>query len=181
MRFLSVLFLALAACPGTSKDSDSVATDDSTTTDCTTGTPTLTDWNWECDGGSPENCTVYAESDYPMGVVKVTVTETGDPTSTCGPKGGVNDCGVWEETHNGFTAAGSGSAGGACAERKELTLIVEDSFQNQVDNSSTLFGTQILDKGSVTVLIQIQDSSGAQADCDVFGDDPSYFAADCSN
>ena len=41
MRFLSVLFLALAACPGTSKDSDSVATDDSSTTECN-GTPAIT-------------------------------------------------------------------------------------------------------------------------------------------
>ena len=180
MRFLSVLFLALAACPGTTKDSDSVATDDSNPTTCN-GTPAITDWNYECDGGSPESCTFYVEADQPMGVVKTTLTETGDPTSTCGPKGGVNDCGVWEETHNGFTAAGSGTTGGACGERKELTLTVKDSFQDQVDNSSTLFGTQILDKGTLTVLLQIQDASGAAADCDVIGDDPSYFAADCSN
>lgn len=180
MRLMSVLFLTLAACPGTSgKDSDSGAvTDDSTGTDCT-GAPLITDWNYDCDGGSPETCTWWVEADHAMGVVTVTVVETGDPTSTCGPKGGVNECGVWEETHNGFTAAGTGSSGGACGERKELALSVKDDFTQQVDNQSTLFNAAEMDK--ITILLTVEDSSGAAADCDVFGHDVSFFAAECSN
>ena len=179
MRFLSVLFLALAACPGTSKDSDSVA--DSTGTDCSTITPAITDSSYDCDGGSPEACTFFVEADGPMGVVTLTMTETGDPTSTCGPKGDTNECGVWEETHNGFTAAGSGTTGGECGERKEITLEVKDSYLDVVDNASTLFGTQVLDRQQTTILIQITDSSGAAADCDAYGHDASYFNAECSN
>ena len=181
MRFLSVLFLALAACPGTSKDSDSVATDDSTGTDCTQGTPQITDSAYNCDGLTPESCTFHVESDFPMGVVTLTITETGDLTSTCGPKGDVNECGVWQETHNGLTVAGAGTTGGECGERKEITLDVKDASGEQQDNASTLFGTQVLDRQQTTILVQITDGTGAAADCDTYGHDVSYFNAECSN
>ena len=195
--FLAVVSLSLLACGGLGKkgEEDSaeigVETDDSSATTgddsgggggggACEGTPTITDWNYECDGGSPESCVFWVEADQHMGEVRVTLTETGDPSSNCGPKGGVNDCGVWEEQHDGFEKVGKADGGGKCSERWELVLQVESRFQNQVDNESTLFGTRVMDQGTVTVLVRVEDVDGAPADCDVAGQDPGYFADQCN-
>jgi len=164
-----VFILAFLACPGGSKDSDSSGGSCS-------GAPQIADYNIEC---YDRSCEWWVEADAPIGRVEMTVTETADPTSTCGPakggKGDVNECGVWQETHDAFSVDGSV---GACGERKAISLNVETDFRNQTDNQSTLFDTEL---GELTVLIEIYDTNGDFSDCLVFGDEPGYFSADCTN
>ena len=169
MKLAPFLFLLLVGCSSaTTGDSGDSAPDCS-------GDPTITDWGYECTGGWPESCTFWVESDYEFGAVHVTITDTGAPDSTCI----VNDCGMWEESHDAFTAAGAGG-GGECGARKELTLNVEESTANQAADESTIFGTAALDGGSVTFLVEIENESGSVVDCAVRGHDVSFFAELCS-
>ncbi len=164
-----VFILAFLACPGGSKDSDSSGGSCS-------GAPQIADYNIEC---YDRSCEWWVEADAPIGRVEMTVTETADPTSTCGPakggKGDVNECGVWQETHTGFSLDG---AVGACGERQLITLEIVYDYRDQVDNRSTLFDREL---GGVTALIEIYDQDGNYADCRVTGHDPGYFSNVCSN
>lgn len=160
-----LFIMAFLACPSGSKDSDSGSGG------CG-GAPAITNYNIECNGGS---CEWWVEADAPMGNVVMTAAQTGDPAGSCGPKGDVNECGEWQETHDAFSVDGSV---GACGERKAISLNVETDFRNQTDNQSTLFDTEL---GELTVLIEIYDTNGDFSDCLVFGDEPSYFSADCTN
>lgn len=169
-----VLLLSLLACPGGGgKDSGG------TGSGACGGAPSVVGINTVGDCTIGGTCTWQVDATDEMGTVKMTIVETGDPTSTCGPGKTLNECGVWEETHTAFTNAGSGSAGGACAEAKSITLDVVDDFKNQVNNTSTLFDDPKL--GQVTILVTTTDASGADAGCAVAGDDVSFFASECSN
>ena len=187
MRSLRGCLLLLVACSGDKPEAVHSAVAEDSGIDCDpspkklscNGTPAITDWGYTCDGATPETCTGWVEADQPMGMVRIVLVETGDSGFICGPKGGVNDCGVWEESHSAFRSTGQGCSGSVCGERRELSLTVEDHPENQVDNHSTLFGSDLLKEGRVTVLLQIAAPSGAAADCDRSGHDPYYFFADC--
>jgi hypothetical protein len=140
------------------------------------GTPSIVDWNYSCEGQNPESCSFFVDADQHLGGVRVTMVQTGDPSSSCGPKGGVNDCGVWEEQHVAFEKV-EPSYAGPCGERRELVLQVVSGFQSQVDNESTLFGTRVLD--TLTVMVRVYDVNGNPGDCSVVGEDPGYFAGQC--
>jgi len=171
------LLLSLLACPGVGKESD--------TGGC--GTPEIDSFGTtdSCDNGS---CEWYVDATNQMGKVTIQMDQTGDPAGKCGPgKGDVNACGEWSETHTAFTVNGSGSAPGACAEEKVLDLTVVDNYKNQKDDVSTLFGVagssdpNPNELNELTVLVIIEDSTGAYADCAVSGDDPGFFADQCTN
>lgn len=164
-----VLLLTLLACPGGGKDSDTAGSSGN----CG-GSPSITDFNAT---DASDTVTWYVETDQPTGSVELTIIETGDPTFNCGPQS--LECGVWREDHDAFTVAGSGSSGGTCGERKELTLGLKNDFKQQVNNESTLFDST--EFGSVTVLITVTDQNGDYADCVVFGDSPAYFKDLCTN
>lgn len=165
-----VLLLALLACPGGGKDSDTAGSSGN----CG-GSPTITDFN--AIDNSDNTVTWYVETDEPTGSIELTIIETGDPTFNCGPQS--LECGVWREDHERFSVAGSGSSGGACGERKELTLDLKNDFHDQINNQSTLFDST--EFGAVTVLITVTDAQGDYADCVVFGDSPAYFKDLCTN
>ena len=173
--------LTLLACPGGGSvkcdSSDSVCTySDSSGTNGCNGTPTITGWGGDCGSAS---CEWYVDADQPMGDVELYLVQTGDPAGSCGPgKGDVNACGEWYEVHEAFSVSGNGS--GACGESKSITLDIKGDYRDQADNSSTLFDNST-EFGQLTVMYIIYDQNGNYADCGVAGDDPGYFAGDCSN
>ena len=176
------LLLSLLACPGIGgKDSG-----DTSAAGCG-GAPEIDSFgtDGDCDLGL---CTWYVDATDQMGTVTLQIDQTGDPAGDCGPsKGGLNACGEWSETHSAFNLAGSGNAPGNCSERKSIDLTVVDNFKKQQDNVSTLFGVAGAsdpnpdELGEVTVLVIISDSNGNYADCAVSGDEPSFFASQCTN
>jgi len=170
--------LTLLACPGGSAkcdSSDSVCTYDSSGGSCN-GTPTITGWGGDCSSGS--SCEWYVVSDQPMGNVELYLVQTGDPAGSCGPtKGDVNECGEWYEVHEDFSQNGNGT--GSCGETKNIVLDIKDDYRDQADNSSTLFDSDT-EFNQLTVMYIIYDQNGNFADCGVAGDDPGYFAGDCS-
>lgn len=171
--------LSLLACPGGGAkcdSSDSVCNTYTSGGGSCNGSPVITGWGGDCPGAT---CEWSVVSDQPMGNVELYLVQTGDPTGTCGAsKGDVNSCGEWTEVHEAFTNAGSGD--GACGETKSITLDVKDDYTLQSDNSSTLFDSST-EFNQLTVMFIIYDQNGNYADCGVAGDDPSYFASDCSN
>lgn len=169
---LAAPLLALAACSGSSNC-------DSGDTACgVSGDDILIQtMDGECSGGS---CTWYVEYTGEGGQVDLDLAETGDPTATCGPSStkGLSECGFWTEYHNAFSLADFNDAG----ETKELTLELVGSFEDQVQNSSTIFdvsdGTI---SNQLTVMFTVYDSAGAYADCAVYGDDVGWFSDYCTN
>ena len=167
------LLLSLLACPGLGgKDSDTGASG------CGAA-PEITGINADpCDDTV---CVWTIDATSEMGTVTLQIDETGDPSGDCGPgKGGLNKCNEWSETHTAFIAAGSGGAGGACAEAKSIDLNVVDDFKKQQDNDSTLFNSNA-EMGQITVLVTVTDAAGNYADCAVTGNEVSFFASECTN
>ena len=61
---------------------------------------------------------------------------------------------------------------------KSIDLTLVDDFRDQVNNSSTLFGNDIVET-TLTVLITITDADGNYADCEVGGENTGFFSSDC--
>lgn len=132
------------------------------------------------DAGS-DTITWFASADGGIGTVEVYIAETGDTTSE----------NFWTEDHDAFSYTADNSYGG---EDFELTLDIVCSYKDQVRNSSTLFdlrdswdcqtqydtndGTML---NHSTIMFMMYDTTGAYADCAVYGNDPSYYSSDCSN
>ena len=115
------------------------------------------------------NCTWYADSDGTIGAIELYLSETGDTVST----------NFWEEYHDAFDYVGPSTYGG---DEFAITLGLEDSFTNQVNNVSTIFDlNDTAISNQLTVMFIMYDGSQNYADCAVYGDDPSYFASDCTN
>lgn len=171
--FLAVLGAAasLTGCTSTCDTAD--------TAGCKTDTsggaaPLLQNVGGTCDGSS---CNWMVESDGIIGSAEVFLSETGDPSRTCGPDKSLNECGFWEEHHDALSYSGDSTYGGDVFSI-DLTLVA--SFKDQVNNSSTIFDVNSATiSNQLTVEFVITDSSGAYADCAVYGQDPSYF--DCPN
>lgn len=170
----SLIFLL--ACPG-GKDSGDTAestpsTDDSTNTgtDCTTVAFEATGSEGVCDGNG--TCTWNISGTQEMGTVTLYLIETGDPAfdpAKCGPGKGDVACGVWSEIHDAFAFV---EAAGDCGEKKSLALNAVGAVGDQVDNTSTLFDTEI--GTSVSWLFVATDTSGAVA-CSSGGHNPGAF------
>lgn len=163
--------LTLAACSGGSNC-------DTSDTACSTAddAPLLQYVDGNCSGGS---CIWYVEYSGEGGQVEVDLAETGDPTATCGPSStkGLSECGFWTEYHNAFSLTSSTSS----YEAKQVDLTLVGSFEDQIQNSTTIFdvsdGTI---SNQLTVMFTLYDSSGAYADCVVYGDDISWFQDYCT-
>jgi hypothetical protein len=176
---LGAASLALSGCPGGGNKCDTG--DESCDTDTNTGTGTgdvyINEVDGACGGGS---CTWTVDSVGEMGTVELDLIETGDPTFSCGPSStkGALECGVWSEYHNDFTLVDFDDT----SETKSITLEIVASYEDQVNNVSTIFD---LDAGNIanqlTVMWTITDADGNYADCVVYGDDPSYYADYCTN
>ena len=162
-------------------DSETASTADSETTElagCDLRRPKVVSINTRdnCLGGT---CTWMIDATSHMGSVTLQIDQTGDPAGACGPaKGGLNRCSEWSETHRAFTENGRGSAGGYCAQQQAITLTVVEDFHDQVDSVSTLFDQEL---DEVTVLITVTDGKGDYAGCVVAGDEPRFFADQCTN
>ncbi len=160
--------LALTACTAVGKN-------DSGDTGSTGGTPSITNVAGSCSGST---CTWSVSADATIGTVELEMIETGDPTFESGCTDSVSSgglvCGVWSEYHTLFTLAGS--SGGE--ETKSIDLTLVDDFRDQVNNSSTLFGNDIVET-TLTVMLTITDADGNFADCEVGGENPSFFSSDC--
>ncbi len=160
--------LALTACTAVGKN-------DSGDTGSSGGTPSITGVDGACSGST---CTWSVSADSTIGTVEMEMIETGDPTFEAGCSDSVSSgglvCGVWSEYHTLFTLVDS--SGG---DTKAIDLTLVDDFRNQVNNSSTLFGNDIIET-TLTVMLTITDADGNYADCAVGGHDPSFFASDCS-
>lgn len=159
--------LALTACTAVGeKDSGDTASGG--------GTPSITGVDGSCSGSS---CTWSVSADATIGTVEMEMIETGDPTFESGCSDSVSSgglvCGVWSEYHTLFTLVDS--SGG---DTKAIDLTLVDDFRDQVNNSSTLFGNDIIET-TLTVMMTITDADGNFADCEVGGHDPSFFASDC--
>ncbi|MDP2315382.1 MAG: hypothetical protein Q8P41_20965 [Pseudomonadota bacterium] len=133
--------------------------------------------NGSCSGGT---CTWEVKTTGSMGAVELDLVETGDPSWSCGPTSTKGDlvCGAWSEFHNDFTLADFNNE----YEWKEINLNLVGSFEDQVNNQSTIFdvsdGTI---SNQLTVLFSVSDADGVYADCATFGHDPSYFYDVCTN
>jgi hypothetical protein len=147
---------------GTTEDSDSPVT-----IDCATVAFTATGSQGTCDGNGV--CTWSVDMTNTSGTVTLYLIETGDPgfdASTCGAgKGGVN-CGVWSEVHDAFAVSG---ASGDCGEVKSIGLQAVGSFQDQVDNTSTLFDTEI---GSTVSWFYVAEGTDGTTSCSSGGHNP---------
>jgi hypothetical protein len=186
MRLVLASFLLTGCVPGVSNgnsgssgstggggSSDSGTFDDSGSTG---RTPSITNVAGSCSGST---CTWSVSADATIGTVELEMIETGDPSFESGCTDSVSSggpvCGVWSEYHTFFTL--TDSSGGE--ETKSIDLDLVDDFRDQVNNSSTLFGNDILET-TLTVMIMITDADGNFADCEVGGENPSFFSRDCS-
>ncbi len=134
-------------------------------------------FNGDCSGST---CTWWVEATGRMGQVELDLVETGDPSWSCGPSAAKGDlvCGAWSEFHNDFSLADFDDE----TEVKEINLDLVGSFEDQVNNQSTLFdmssGTI---SNQITMLFVVSDENGDYADCLTYGHDTSYFADVCTN
>jgi hypothetical protein len=141
------------------------------------GAPIIQAFDGDCAGST---CTWWVEATGELGNVELDLTETGDPTSTCGPSStkSLNECGVWNEFHDSFTLSDFTDS----TETKSIELQLVDDYTQQVNNESTLFDVSDGTISSqLTILFTVYDSNGAYSDCAVSGDDVSYYASECTN
>lgn len=183
----NILFLAalgataaLTGCTSTTCDTADTAgcdkVDDTADTNTTGGTPLLQNITLGCSGTT---CSYLIESDGTIGTAELFLAETGDPSATCGPGKSLSDCGFWEEHHSAFSYDSDSTFGG---DAFGLTVDLVTDFNVQANNESTLFDlNDATMSGQLTVMAMITDSGGTYADCAVYGDDITYFSADCSN
>lgn len=123
-------------------------------------------------------CTWEVETTGQMGTVELDLIETGDPTWDCSGAKGELVCGVWSEFHNDFQLSDFGDD----YEIKTINLTLEDSYENQVNNVSTIFDVSSATiSDQLTVLFTVTDADGVYADCATYGDDPDYFSGTCTN
>jgi hypothetical protein len=133
--------------------------------------------NGNCGGRA---CTWLVETTGQLGTVELDLVETGDPTWSCGPssaKGSVV-CGAWSEYHSNFQLSDYGGG----RETKTINLNLVSTFDEQVNNVSTLFDVYDAEIArQLTVMFTVTDADGVYADCAVYGHDVSYFADYCTN
>lgn len=162
---------ALLACEPGAKTPQ--ATDDTDVIDPCAGDPEVTSITSGSDCEGTATCTWTVEVTRPVGGVSVRLDETGDPASQCV----LNDCNAWSETHTlALSAEGAGTDG--CGQTWSVTLDVADSFQVQVDSSSTLFNQTLLPRTTQLARATAVDTSEVIA-CLATGEDPSFFEAEC--
>lgn len=129
---------------------------------------------YDCGGA---DCIWTIESDGVLGLAEIDMIETGDTSWECGPSApGAKDlvCGVWHEYHNDFRVVNlENSLGG---EDWEIQLAIVDDWQDQQNNVSTLFDTEV--SSTVTIMATIYDESGNWADCFVAGENTSYYSGE---
>ncbi len=175
MKYFIVLGAAAAALSGCT--SGTCDTGDSSCKGGTTatGSPFLEGIYYDC--SSSNSCTWSVDaSGGEIGAVDLYLAETGDTSGSCQTDPNCSDEGFWTEYHNSFSLAGS--SGGI--ETKSISLDIVNSYEDQSQNSSTLF-----DMGNTTIEAQltymaaITDSAGNAASCYAFGHDPGYFADMC--
>ncbi|MDP2309359.1 MAG: hypothetical protein Q8P18_25285 [Pseudomonadota bacterium] len=133
--------------------------------------------NGFCSGST---CTWEVTTTGSMGTVELDLVETGDPSWTCGPSSTKGElvCGAWSEFHNDFTLVDFDDN----TETKEINLNLVGSFEDQVQNQSTIFDvSDSAISNQLTVLFTVTDENGNYADCAAYGHDPSYFSDVCSN
>lgn len=169
--------LTLSGCTSSACDTGDSACKTGTGTG--TGTPFIEGIYYDCSDGVTCVWTVEA-SGGSLGTVELDLAETGDPTATCGPTSAAKDlseCGFWTEYHNGFSLVDSGGG----LEAKAITLDIVSSFDDQVQNQSTIMDMGDQDvHDQITVMATVTDSAGNYADCWVYGDRPNWFSS-CPN
>jgi len=172
---LGLVSIALSGCTSGGCDTGDSACKGTGNTN--TGTPFIEQINYDCSSGTDCTWSVVASGGQ-IGVVDLYLAETGDTSGSCQTNPNCSDEGFWTEYHNNFSLVGSGGA----TEEKAITLTIVGSYEDQVQNSTTLF-----DMGNSTIENQltyaafITDSAGNYADCFGGGHDTSYYAADCEN
>ena len=173
LLLLGAAALTLTGCPGGSAKCDTGDTaceEPSGSSDVM-----ITSLDGTCTGST---CTWWVETTGQMGTVELDLIETGDPSWTCGPSKGEVVCGAWSEFHNDFVLADFDEE----TEVKEINLDLVDSFENQVNNVSTIFDvSDATISNQLTVLFVVSDADGNYADCATYGNDPGYFADVCTN
>jgi hypothetical protein len=169
-----MLALSFVACTATKDDSGDTGGG---------GTPFIQGLDASCTGDTPgATCTWSIDADATIGTVELQLVETGDPTfdTSCtesSTSGGLV-CGVWSEYHDDFELVTSDNDFGG--DTKSINLELVGSFEDQVNNQSTLFKESIMGT-TLTAMFTLYDSSGAYADCVVIGHNPAFFSSVCSN
>lgn len=129
-------------------------------------------------------CTWEVSVNGEFGQVELDLVETGDPSWSCGPASTKGElvCGAWSEFHNDFSTTDFNDPGEAAFEEKAINLNLVDSFENQVNNQSTIFDvSDSTISNQLSVMFTVYDTSGDYLDCATYGHDPDYFASSCTN
>jgi hypothetical protein len=113
-----------------------------------------------------DTCIYRITTTAPAGELGVKIVETGPDTSS-----------PWSEEHDGFSRE-SVNDDGSETYRLDLEWVVD--YTDQVDGQSTLLNPDVVNMSGLTWLFFAVSEDDSDADCLVIGDDPSYYASDCT-
>ncbi len=168
LLLLGAAALSLAGCDGAKCDTGDSACGVS-------GDVTIKSMDGICSGAT---CSWEVVTNGESGMVELDLAETGDTSGSCQTDPNCSPEGFWTEFHDEFNLVDFDDSAGT--ETKEINLGLVSSFDQQVQNETTIFDvSDPTISNQLTVLYTVYDKDGAYADCAVFGHDPSYF--DCAN
>lgn len=175
MKFLVCLVplaLPLAGCTSGACDTgDSACKAGSTTSDIL-----IQDIYYDWPDTAP-TLTWYVETSGETGKVELDIAETGDTSGNCVSNPNCSDEGFWTEYHNSFDLQSTTDGW----ETKAITLAVVSTYEEYVQNNTTILDMAILEiEQQTTFMVNIYDSSDNWIDCLKGGHDPGYYS-ECPN
>jgi hypothetical protein len=134
---------------------DTGAWDDQTEYD-----PVIGEVSYSCDYGSPDRWQFYSRIDGWAGLATLDIYETGDGNWPSNPSA------VWSESH---TMSNSGYDADGAWDDWTASLSKVNTIGQQTAGSTTLFGCEWNDGGSLAFRETIFDDSGRELDCVIWG------------
>lgn len=116
-----------------------------------------------CDGGS---CVYRITTTAPAGELGLWIAETNAPEGA-----------EWTEQHSGFVLETMNDDG---SETYRLDLEWIYDYTDFVENDTTLLNPEVISMAGITWLFFAVSEDGSDDDCLVTGDNPSYYASECT-
>lgn len=122
--------------------------------------PVIEQVSFRCDIGNPDRWTFYSTMDGWAGTAVLDIFETGDGNWPGNPAA------VWSETH---TLENTSYDPDGLWDEWQVTLSRVTTINQQYSGSTTLFGCEWNDGGSLAFKETIYDDSGREMDCVIWG------------